>query len=333
MHPAKSVILFTTASGAGYGLLAWLGVLAALGLLPAERWLGVAGFGIGLGLVVLGLLSSTFHLGHPERAWRALSQWRSSWLSREGVAAVVTFLPVGIFALLWVVAQTNSGAAAAVGLLASVCCAVTVACTAMIYASLRTIRAWSNAWTLPAYLALSAFSGALLMNLLLQLWGLPLARAFGWAVLVLAVLSGAIKLGYWRSLASQEGASTAESATGLGGAPGGRGGSPGGGSGGGQGRVRLLEAPHSESNYLLQEMGFRIARKHAAKLRRIALVAGFLLPIVCVILGLALGGAVPAVLAALAAVAAMALGLAVERWLFFAEAKHVVTLYYGESRA
>jgi len=328
VHPAKSVILFTTASGAGYGLIAWLGVLAALGLLPAERWFGVAGFGIGLGLVVLGLLSSTFHLGHPERAWRALSQWRSSWLSREGVAAVVTFLPVGLFALLWVVAQTNSGAAAAVGLLASLCCAVTVACTAMIYASLRTIRAWSNPWTLPAYLALSAFSGALLMNLLLQLWALPLARPFGWVVLILAVLAGAIKLGYWRSLALQEGASTAETATGLGGV--------GDGAAGSRGQVRLLEAPHSESNYLLQEMGFRIARKHAAKLRRIALAAGFLLPFVVVALGLALGqatGGAVGLLAALAAVALVSIGLAVERWLFFAEAKHVVTLYYGESRA
>jgi DMSO reductase anchor subunit len=46
-------------------------------------------------LVTLGLLSSTFHLGHPERAWRAFSQWRSSWLSREGVAAVATYLPAG----------------------------------------------------------------------------------------------------------------------------------------------------------------------------------------------------------------------------------------------
>ncbi|GAB4352152.1 MAG: dimethyl sulfoxide reductase anchor subunit [Kiloniellaceae bacterium] len=319
MHPAKSVILFTTASGAGYGLIAWLGVLAALGMVPAERWLGVASFGLGLGLVVLGLLSSTFHLGHPERAWRALSQWRSSWLSREGVAAVVTFLPVGLFALLWVVVQTNSGAAAAIGLLASLCCAVTVACTAMIYASLRTIRAWCNPWTLSAYLALSAFSGALLVNLLLQLWGLPLARPFGWVVLALAVLAAAIKLAYWRHLAADAGASTAESATGLGGA-------------GSSGRVLLLEAPHSESNYLLQEMGFRIARKHAAKLRRIALAAGFLLPFALVALGQLLAG--PAgPLAAVGAVALVAVGLAVERWLFFAEAKHVVTLYYGETRA
>src|SRR3546814_2794459 len=61
MHPAKSVILFTTASGAGYGLIAWLGVLAAPGLLPAARWFGLVAFGLGLGLVVLGLLSSTLH--------------------------------------------------------------------------------------------------------------------------------------------------------------------------------------------------------------------------------------------------------------------------------
>ena len=30
-----------------------------------------------------GLIASTFHLGHPERAIKAFTQWRSSWLSRE----------------------------------------------------------------------------------------------------------------------------------------------------------------------------------------------------------------------------------------------------------
>lgn len=315
MHPAKSVILFTTASGAGYGLLAWLGLLAGLGGLPADRWFGLAAFVLGLGLVVTGLLSSTFHLGRPERAWRALTQWRSSWLSREGVAAVVTFLPLGLFAFYWVVAGTNSGTAAAVGLLTSLCCLVTVICTAMIYASLRTIRAWASPWTLPSYLVLSALSGAVLLNLLLQLWGLPLSGAFAWMVAALFILAGLVKVLYWRDVRYGVPAGTAESATGL----------------GPQGRVRLLEAPHSESNYLMQEMGFRIARKHAEKLRRLTLLGGFLAPFMLIVVGQAAPG-LGSLLAALASLPLLAAGLAVERWLFFAEAKHVVTLYYGESR-
>ena len=88
MHPAYSVIFFTTATGAGYGMLALFGLAAVLGQLPADRGFAVAGIAVGYVLIVGGLLSSTFHLGHPERSWRAMSQWRSSWLSREGVLAI-----------------------------------------------------------------------------------------------------------------------------------------------------------------------------------------------------------------------------------------------------
>ena len=77
MHPSYSVILFTTASGAGYGMLALLALGAVLGQLPADRWFGFTAFATSLGLVTFGLLSSTFHLGHPERSWRAVGQWRS----------------------------------------------------------------------------------------------------------------------------------------------------------------------------------------------------------------------------------------------------------------
>ena len=101
MHPAISVIFFTAASGAGYGLLALLGIAVPGGLLPADPWFGVAALGLALALVSAGLLSSTFHLGHPERAWRAVSQWRSSWLSREGVAALATYIPTGLFGIGW----------------------------------------------------------------------------------------------------------------------------------------------------------------------------------------------------------------------------------------
>ena len=95
--------------------------------------------------------------------------------------------------------------------------------------------------------------------------------------------------------------------------------------------MRLIDAPHSQSNYLLDEMGFRVARKHAEKLRRIAIFAGFVGPAALLALAPLAGAAASAVTAA--AVIAGAIGLAAERWLFFAEARHVVTLYYGESRA
>ena len=85
MHPALSIIFFTTTSGVGYGLLAWIGLLAPIGALPLTRQFGAVSLLLALGCITAGLLSSTLHLGHPERAWRAISQWRSSWLSREGV--------------------------------------------------------------------------------------------------------------------------------------------------------------------------------------------------------------------------------------------------------
>ena len=109
MHPAYSVILFTTASGAGYGLLFWLAVLSVFDDLPADLTLGLAGLGLAFALITVGLLSSTAHLGRPERAWRAFSQWRTSWLSREGVAAVATFVPFALFALGWLVLGANRG--------------------------------------------------------------------------------------------------------------------------------------------------------------------------------------------------------------------------------
>ena len=99
MHPAYSVIVFTTAAGGGYGLLIWLAMAARLDLVPRDPLFGFVAIGLGLVLVTIGLLSSTFHLGRPERAWRSFSQWRTSWLSREGVAALVTYLPAGALGL------------------------------------------------------------------------------------------------------------------------------------------------------------------------------------------------------------------------------------------
>src|SRR2546423_11865299 len=158
MHPALSVIVFTTVSGAGYGLLAWLGVWAIAGWLPASRGLAAVSLALSLGAITAGLLSSTLHLGHPERAWRAFSQWRSSWLSREGVSAVVTFVPALLFAALWLTGRTGA-LWSVLGFLSAAGSIATVVCTAMIYRSLKPIRQWYNPWVVPNYLMLSGMGG------------------------------------------------------------------------------------------------------------------------------------------------------------------------------
>jgi DMSO reductase anchor subunit len=313
MHPALSVIFFTTASGAGYGLLALMSLLGVLDRLPADRWFGLAGLGLGLVAVTGGLLASTFHLGHPERAWRAFSQWRSSWLSREGLLACITFLPAGLFALGWILLGTHDGVWKIFGLATFVLSLITIACTAMIYASLKPIPSWSNSWTLPSYLILGLMTGAVWLNALALAFGLanPLQC---WIALGLILLASIVKLGYWRHIDKAVPRSTSESATGL----------------GALGKVRLFEAPHSGENYLMREMGFRVARKHATKLRRIALLLAFLLPLLLTLLLLVLSPSIGIPIAFLAAISAT-MGVFVERWLFFAQARHAVTLYYGAS--
>lgn len=307
MYPSLAVIFFTTASGAGYGLLLLLGLLAPLGMLPRSPLFGFVALSLALAAITAGLLSSLLHLGQKQRAWRAFSQWRTSWLSREGVSAVATYIPTGFFGVAWIFFGWLPIVA---GFLSALLAAITVFCTAMIYRSLKPVPRWHNGWVVPGYLALGFMTGALWLVALLQFFK-PQPEI---ALLALAsiVLAGGVKIGYWHFIETQPANSTAGSATGLGPA----------------GTVRLFSAPHTSENYLLKEMGFVVARKHAAKLRRLSLLVGFAFPALLLLVPVVVPG-LPAVVAALLAAVAGTIGIFVERWLFFAEARHAVTLYYG----
>jgi sulfite dehydrogenase (quinone) subunit SoeC len=305
MHPALSIIVFTTASGLGYGLAAVLG----LGLLdPAAMATKIAHL-LALALIAGGLVSSTFHLKNPQRAWRALSQWRSSWLSREGVMALATFVPLSVNAFAVIFLDRHLLAA---GLAGAALAAVTVYCTAMIYASLKAVDAWHTPLTPASYLLFSASGGALLAAFFGAAGGGTTAT-LAIAAILLLILAWGTKLAWRNRLARLRPRSTPETATGL----------------GRIGRVRLFEPPHVNDSYLTSEMGFRIARKHASKLFRIAFAAGGVVPLLLTVFALALSGAaaLPAALLGLAVIAHAA-GILVERWLFFAEARHAVMNYY-----
>jgi DMSO reductase anchor subunit len=180
----------------------------------------------------------------------------------------------------------------------------------MIYASLKPIPRWHHQLVPPVYLGLGLASGGVL--------GLALAAlldAVGTAELLIALIlltaAWALKWRYWQAIDSAAPTATTADAIGL----------------GEGGPARLVEAPHTERNYLLDEMGFRIARKHKAKLRRHALTAGWAIPAAALLLALLASPSVLPVVLTLAAAFTL-LGTAVERWLFFAEAEHLVMLYY-----
>lgn len=313
MRPNASILLLTTATGFGYGLLAWLGAESALGLLPAAhaRRLVAAGVLISLILVSIGLAASAFHLGRKERAWRAFSQWRSSWLSREAVASVLTYPVATAFGII-VWRDGADVSARLLGVAALAASLGTVYCTAMIYASLKPIRQWHNAHTAPDYLLYAVLSGALLLAALrTAVLGTPGALASTAAVAV-AALAFFAKGAYWRHIDSQKPLATLAAAIGLPKST----------------AVRPLDAPHFTENYILREMGFAIARRHTTRLRPLVLVIGFGFPLVfSVLAGLALAPMATTILALVCG----ALGLLAERWLFFAEATHVSALYYGRS--
>jgi sulfite dehydrogenase (quinone) subunit SoeC len=329
MHPALSVIFFTAVSGTGYGLLFLLGTAVAIeprGLDPVGTLLAL---GLGIAFAAAGLMSSLAHLGQPRRAWRAFSQWRSSWLSREGIAAVVCFVPaLVLYALVWHYALDMAMGALdahvvlalrAGGTALAACAALTVFCTARIYTSLKTIGAWHNAFVLPGYLLFALLGGAAWLWLLsLLAGGAPplLTRGLPVTVAGSALAAALLKRAYWRFVDRAPAVATAESATGL----------------GRFGRVHGVEAPHTEENYLTHEMVFVLARRHSARLRAIAAWLFAVLPAALALIGLVGASAAANLAAAIAAVPLVTGGTFIERWLFFAEAKHVVMLYYPAAR-
>jgi DMSO reductase anchor subunit len=223
------------------------------------------------------------------------------------VASVVTYGPAVLFGATWLDVIHAPAFIGPLGLITAAMCAVTVFCTAKIYSSLTTIRAWNHPLTVPVYLAFSLASGGALLTAIATIFGRFQIFQVIITISALLVLI-ALKFFYWRGIDSAERTHTMAAATGLGAG------------------VRQWEVPHTSENYIMKEMGFAVARKHAVRLRNtvflllfimlLALIACFLFPWF-----------------SLLATLSILLAAILERWLFFAEAQHVVSLFYGAEKA
>jgi DMSO reductase anchor subunit len=255
-------------------------------------------------------LSSTFHLANPKNAWRAVTRFRTSWLSREGVFAIA-FMPLALVYLASIWFDAPLWLRETFGFMTAVLAWITVFSTGMIYACLKTIRQWNTPLVPANYLALGYASGSLLLLLGAVVAGLDTTPYIAMSALIVSI-AAVLKAIYYFWIRSPGLTPTINTATGL-----------------TRAKVKLLDTGHTHGTFLTQEFGFQLARQKAGLLKAVVFGVGFLLP------GLMLvwvfneeGGRAAAIVAAFAGIA----GAAVERWLFFAEARHVVNLYHGAQR-
>ena len=290
MHPAPSIILFTVLSGFGFGLISIVGLLQFLNQIST---VDVVIFSvIGLFFSIIGLISSFFHLANKKNAIKSMSQWQTSWLSREAISSIFC-LSIVVGNIGWVFVQNRY--INEVGIILFLLSLFTIFTTSMIYAQLKTVPSWNNILT-PALFIFAALAGGsiLLMD---------------YASLVLLLIFGVLQVWFWyiadQSFMYKE--TTIGTALGF----------------GKNEDIRAFDVAHTNRNYLLDEMVYKVARKHAIKIRYISFFSAFVLPI-SLILMFPHNFYVSVFMLVFHLV-----GIYFSRWLFFAEAKHSVSFYYN----
>ncbi len=321
MHPAFSVIFLTTLIGAGQGLFLALYTAqsySAVGVLPpAASPFYVSGGLVALALLAAGLVASFFHLGHPERAWRAAARWRTSWLSREVIVLPLVMGLVAAYILVhfmkWRLADFGlpgwhrQDLALAVGALGVVATFGLYLCTGMIYACIRFLQEWATPLTVINYTLLGGASGFTLAAALAALWQPELTRFFaGWAMILTAAGLVTRSASLWRNRRLRP-RSTVQTAIGL-----------------RHPRIRQESQGFLGGAFNTREFFHGAAPWLFRAVKWAFLGLAFAVPLALLAWGFDSGGA--GVLAG--AFGVQYLGLIAERWFFFAQANHPQNLYY-----
>ncbi len=303
MNPAWSVVLFTTLAGAAQGLVVTL-ALAELASLPMSTGFLADALALAVMLLVAALVASSFHLGRPMRAWRAVLMWRTSWLSRE-VIALPAF--IGVCALWWL-ALHQRWDLPWLPVAALVLAGALWLCTAMIYACIRFIQEWAQPLTLVNFTLIGMSSGLVLACALAALaQQRALLLAAGPIALVLTLAAGATRIAALSHNARLRPKSDLQSATGIR-AP----------------QLKQMAMGMTGGAFNTREFFHGRTPARLRQVRSGFLLLGFVLPALLLVCGLATESTWPWLLA----LALQAPGLIAERWFFLAQAKHPQNLYY-----
>jgi len=307
MRPQFSIIFFTTLAGMAQGLLFFIALLNIEAPILSAPFLAILALPVSFILLTLGLVASFFHLGHPERAWRAAMMWRTSWLSREVIALPAVMLLTAMTFLFIISGLVPAWLWAA--LLISIL-ALWI-CTAKIYQCIRFIQEWSHPSTLSNFILLGLTSGGLLLEFLLVLWnepGTPLGMSMiSAANFILLFLALNLKLWIWRRNQKLKPKSNLASATGIKGS-----------------NIRQTSMGFMGGSFNTREFFHHQTDRVISNIRKIILLMAYIGPMIL----LAFTMDSPSIAQIAIALLMHYIGLLAERWMFFAEANHPQNLYY-----
>lgn len=323
MNPAFSVIFLTTLIGAGQGLFLALytgqvyGTFGVLGgeLPPVNLY--VNGIFLVILLMGLGLIASFFHLGRPERAWRAATKWRTSWLAREVIVlpafsgAAFVWGALYYFSIDPVVAVAGNVTihlSLLVGFIATLLAFLLYLCTGMIYAAIKFIQEWASPLTVINYLLLGSASGFTLAAALAAWQGSGLVTFYAmWAVII--TLTGFVTRMYsLRRNAHLKRKTTACTAIGV-----------------RHPKINQISQGAMGGSFNTREFFHHKSPQVIKMIKSVFPIAVFIVPVTLLVIG---WGNDSMLMLALAFVVQY-LGLLLERWFFFAQAWHPQNIYYA----
>jgi DMSO reductase anchor subunit len=322
MHPAFSVIFLTTLIGVGQGLFLALMTAQTYSLIKivpvndSANFYGIGAF-VALMLLVLGLIASFFHLGHPERAWRAASQWRTSWMSREVIILPITMFLIFVytiihyfdfdFVLFSLTEKLPIQLSFIIGVFSVIAIFLLFLCTSMIYIAIKFIQEWATPLTFINYTLLGLASGFSLAAAFATIQAPNLVHLFvGWAI-VFTLASLITRIFSLIRNSKLKPISTVKTAIGIRHniikqiAQGAMGGS-----------FNTREFFHGKTDFVV----FLV--------KWVFMVLVFLIPTILLIINFSSGNSSVLIFA----VIVQYVGLLAERWFFFAQANHPQNIYY-----
>lgn len=316
MHPAFSVIFFTVTSGAGYGLISLLSLFqfSHYGIFLDKSTFFITA-AVAISLFTMGLISSTFHLANPKNAWRAFMRFRTSWLAREGLFAILFYPLLFLYLYLTYIdfQIENFFLMQFFSFIIFIFAVVIIYCTGMIYACLKTIPQWNTFWTPINYISIGIFLGGLIFFFILDLYNYEVSLYKSY-LLFFIVIAFVLKVLYYFNIRTPRhniGQATNAAIKFK------------------ETKVRLLDVGHTGGTFLTDEFGYKVAEKKLFRVKLFSMIGGFLMPFLLIYIHSFI---YENLVICFMAIFLAFLGMVAERWLFFAQAKHVVNLYHGSQQ-